>query len=84
MVEGLQPLPESMCVCPIEQETVVVETTQLFEDIPDDCLPDLVARMNGEKVCDGPINCPERSPIYPAQKPQVKISLPDVCKQECE
>lgn len=84
VVEGLQPLPESMCVCPIEQETVVVETTQLFEDIPDDCLPDLVARMNGEKVCDGPINCPERSPIYPAQKPQVKISLPDVCKQECE
>ena len=83
-VVGLTTLPLSMCEpCPIEQEKVAIpQASQLFEGVPDDCLMDLVDRMSNEKVCDGPIYCPERSPIYPTKK-EVKISLPDVCEQEC-
>jgi hypothetical protein len=85
-VVGLTALPTSMCEpCPIEQEKVAIQqVNQLFEDVPDDCLMDLVERMNTQKVCGGPIYCPERSPIYPAPPAQVKISLSDVCEKECE
>lgn len=85
VVVGLSAIPTALCEpCPIDQEKFAIpEARQLFEGVPDDCLMDLVERMNGEKVCDGPIYCPPRSPIYPAPPAQVKISLPDVCEQEC-
>ncbi len=81
-IVGLSDIPETLC--PIKQEkSIIPQVSELFEGVPDDCLTDLVYRMSNEKVCDGPIYCPERSPIYPTRQ-DVKISLPDICEKECE
>lgn len=83
VVEGLQQIDPSLCPCTVE--TTEVEAARvLYEEIPDDCMDELISRMYVEKVCDGHPMCPTRLPIYPEPETDGGIKLPDFCETECD
>jgi hypothetical protein len=85
VVEGLQPISAVPCPCDVETVAIEAEVTRtLYEGTPDFCLDNFISDMFGNKVCDGPITCPVRLPIYPEQPKDVGIQLPNFCEQECD
>lgn len=78
VIEGLKPLPESLCNVNVEQ--IPVESEPLYvPGIPELCYPELLESMMNTKVCGGRSSCPS-SPIYPpAIDPKEKKALESQC-----
>lgn len=76
-VEGLKPLPKSLC--DVQVETVEVEQQQLYvPGIPELCYPGLVDSMMTEKVCTSRASCPTTI-VYPEVDEPKKGTLKPLC-----
>ena len=83
VIDGLQPVPASLCPDVVVDKVFIVEEIEFVQSIPNLCYPTLLENMKTVKVCDAYHECPDNQPIYPVieEKP---FLLPDsVCDDPC-
>lgn len=73
VVEGLQPIPESLC--DVEVEITQIASEQYYQlGIPDLCFPEIISDMYNTKVCGGRPVCPLTVELYPNIEPDNTLS----------